>query len=81
MKYSGYIEKQKRSVEKTARHYEKRIPPGFDYAGAVHLSAEARQKLARVQPLTVGQAARTEGVTPADISMLLLYLAQTGGRG
>lgn len=81
VKYSGYIEKQKRSVEKTARHYEKRIPPGFDYAGAVHLSAEARQKLARVQPLTVGQAARTEGVTPADISMLLLYLAQTGGRG
>lgn len=79
VKYSGYIEKQQRAVEKTARHYEKKIPPGFDYARAVHLSAEARQKLARVQPHTVGQAARMEGITPADISMLLIYLAQTGG--
>ncbi len=80
VKYSGYIEKQQRVVEKTARHYEKKIPPGFDYAGAAHLSAEARQKLARAKPDTVGQAARMEGITPADISMLLLYLSRTGSR-
>lgn len=78
VKYSGYIEKQQRAVERTARHLEKKIPADFDYAGAAHLSAEARQKLARLRPYTVGQAARMEGITPADISMLLLYLERPG---
>ncbi|HPU01624.1 MAG: tRNA uridine-5-carboxymethylaminomethyl(34) synthesis enzyme MnmG [Firmicutes bacterium] len=74
VKYSGYIEKQQRAVERTARQMEMVIPPDFDYSKAVHISAEARQKLAQARPHTVGQAARMEGVTPADISMLLLYL-------
>ena len=78
IKYSGYIEKQQRAVERAARHYEKKIPVDFDYARAAHLSAEARQKLARIRPDTVGQAARMEGITPADISMLLLYLERPG---
>ncbi len=78
VKYSGYIQKQQRAVERAARHHEKKIPPGFDYERAVHLSAEARQKLARARPDTVGQASRMEGVTPADISMLLLYLERPG---
>ena len=78
VKYSGYIEKQQRAVERTARQLEIKIPPDFDYSKAVHLSAEARQKLARARPYTVGQAARMEGVTPADISMLLLYLQRPG---
>lgn len=78
VKYSGYIEKQRRAVEKAARQYEKKIPPDFDYARAAHLSAEARQKLAKARPYTVGQAARMEGITPADISMLLLYLERPG---
>ena len=78
VKYSGYIKKQQRAVERAERHREKPIPEDFDYARAVHLSAEARQKLARVRPDTVGRAARVEGVTPADISMLLLYLERPG---
>lgn len=78
VKYSGYIEKQQRAVKRTARHYEKTIPADFDYDKAAHLSAEARQKLARARPYTVGQAARMEGITPADISMLLLYLERPG---
>lgn len=78
VKYSGYIEKQQRALERTARQVEKTIPADFNYDKAVHLSAEARQKLARARPYTVGQAARMEGVTPADISMLLLYLERPG---
>ncbi|HHW73734.1 MAG TPA: tRNA uridine-5-carboxymethylaminomethyl(34) synthesis enzyme MnmG [Firmicutes bacterium] len=74
VKYSGYIKKQQRAVEREARHHEKKIPPNFDYERALHLSAEARQKLARARPDTVGRAARLEGITPADVSMLLLYL-------
>ena len=78
VKYSGYIKKQQRAVERAERHQEKPIPEDFDYESAVHLSAEARQKLARARPDTVGRAARVEGVTPADISMLLLYLERPG---
>ncbi len=74
VKYSGYIQKQQRAVERAARHHDKKIPEHFAYEKALHLSAEARQKLARARPGTVGQASRMEGVTPADISMLLLYL-------
>ncbi len=78
VKYSGYIEKQQRALERTERHLGKVIPEDFDYDRAAHLSAEARQKLSRARPYTVGQAARLEGVTPADISMLLLYLERPG---
>lgn len=78
VKYSGYIKKQQRTVERAAYHHEKVIPDDFDYDKAIHLSAEARQKLSRTRPYTVGQAARMEGITPADISMLLLYLEQPG---
>lgn len=78
VKYSGYIKKQQRAVEKTARRHDREIPENFDYGRAVHLSAEARQKLARARPATVGQASRLGGVTPADISMLLLYLERPG---
>ena len=78
VKYSGYIKKQQRAVEKAERHQDKIIPRDFDYEKAVHLSAEARQKLAQARPRTLGGAARVEGVTPADISMLLLYLERPG---
>ncbi len=74
VKYAGYIAKQQQMVEKTARLYEKAIPPDFDYEKAKNISREARQKLAQIRPVSVGQAARMEGVTPADISVLLLYL-------
>ncbi len=74
VKYAGYIAKQEQMILKTARMHEKKIPEGFDYGQAVNLSREARQKLAKIRPATVGQASRMEGVSPADISVLLLYL-------
>ena len=74
IKYAGYIEKQQQLIEKSSRMQEKPIPADFDYSKAVNLSREARQKLEEIRPATLGQASRMEGVTPADISVLLLYL-------
>ncbi len=74
IKYAGYIAKQGLMVEKTARMHDKRIPEDFDYQKAKNLSSEARQKLEHARPETIGQASRMEGVTPADLSVLLLYL-------
>ena len=78
IKYAGYITKQEQAVERTARLHDKKIPPDFDYHKANNLSREARQKLAELRPATIGQASRMEGVTPADISVLLLYLERPG---
>ncbi|HSW35566.1 MAG TPA: tRNA uridine-5-carboxymethylaminomethyl(34) synthesis enzyme MnmG [Candidatus Limnocylindrales bacterium] len=74
IKYAGYITKQEHMVAHTARLHEKVIPDHFDYELAKNLSREARQKLSAIQPATLGQASRMEGVTAADISVLLLYL-------
>ena len=74
VKYAGYIAKQGLAVEKAARMQDKKIPENFDYRKAKHLSTEARQKLEEIRPATIGQASRMEGVTPADLSVLLLYL-------
>jgi tRNA uridine 5-carboxymethylaminomethyl modification enzyme len=73
-KYAGYIAKQKRQVERMRRLETRPIPPGFDYQAVVGLRTEARQKLDRFRPATVGQAARIQGVNPADISLLLVHL-------
>ncbi len=74
IKYAGYIEKQETTIKRASRLQDKFIPENFDFERAVNLSAEARQKLNRIRPLTLGQASRVSGVTPADITMLLLYL-------
>ncbi len=74
IKYAGYIAKQQQVVEKTARMHDRPIPVDFDYQKATNLSREARQKLGKIRPSTIGQASRMEGVSPADISVLLLYL-------
>ncbi|HED24439.1 MAG TPA: tRNA uridine-5-carboxymethylaminomethyl(34) synthesis enzyme MnmG, partial [Firmicutes bacterium] len=74
IKYAGYIAKQEQLIAKTARLHDKPIPPNFDYQKAVNISREARQKLEEVRPTTVGQVSRMEGVSPADLSVLLLYL-------
>jgi len=74
VKYAGYIAKQEQLVEKTARLHDKPIPAGFDYQKAGNLSREARQKLEEIRPATLGQASRMEGVTPADLAVLILYL-------
>ncbi len=74
IKYAGYITKQEAAIQRASRLQDKPIPESFSYERAVNLSAEARQKLSRIRPRTVGQASRVSGVTPADITMLLLYL-------
>jgi tRNA uridine 5-carboxymethylaminomethyl modification enzyme len=73
-KYSGYIDRQALEVERFQRLEGRRIPPTFDYAAVAQLRQEAREKLARVRPTSLGQASRISGITPADLAMLLLYL-------
>jgi tRNA uridine 5-carboxymethylaminomethyl modification enzyme len=73
-RYSGYIERQQDEIEKHQRHEDTRLPEELDYAGVRGLSIEARQKLARHRPATLGQAARISGITPAAISLLLVHL-------
>lgn len=73
-KYSGYIERQAAEVERFQRLENRRIPPTFDYAAVPQLRPEAREKLHRVRPTSIGQASRISGITPADLAMLLLYL-------
>ena len=78
-KYAGYIAKQQRQVERMKRLEGRPIPAAFDYEGVVGLRNEARQKLIHFRPATVGQAARIQGVNPADISLLLVYLEKSTG--
>ena len=73
-KYSGYIDRQAAEVERFRRLEDRRIPPQFDYTAVHQLRHEAREKLSRVRPASVGQAGRISGITPADLAMLLLYL-------
>ena len=73
-KYSGYIGRQLEEIETVSRHQNTRIPVDFDYDQVNGLSNEVRQKLARIQPETLGQAARISGVTPAAVSLLMIYL-------
>jgi tRNA uridine 5-carboxymethylaminomethyl modification enzyme len=73
-KYAGYIAKQEAEIARTRRLEERAIPPDFPYMDLAALKIEAREKLARFRPATVGQASRIAGVTPADISVLLVHL-------
>jgi len=73
-KYQGYIERQVAEVERVRRLEEKLIPQGFDYDSIISFRKEAREKLKRFQPATLGQASRISGVTPADIAILLVHL-------
>lgn len=74
VKYEGYIQKALREAEKMARLENKNIPPYIDYKKIKNISSEAREKLQKIKPQTVGQASRISGVNPADISILLVYL-------
>ncbi|GER88379.1 tRNA uridine 5-carboxymethylaminomethyl modification enzyme MnmG [Dictyobacter vulcani] len=74
VKYENYIRKQEQLVRRTRRLEEMRIPETLDYQVIPHLRTEARQKLMRTLPRTVGQASRVEGVTPADIAILMIQL-------
>ena len=79
LKYEGYIKKQQLEVEEQKRLESKKLPADQDYSAINGLRLEAREKLNRVQPRDVGQAARISGVNPADISTLLIWLEQNGG--
>ncbi len=74
LKYEGYIDRERRSIERLQRFEALRIPPRFDYGTVEALSRESREKLALVRPRTLGQASRISGVRPADISVLLVQL-------
>ena len=74
VKYEGYIIRQKRQVEQYKKMEKKRIPPDLNYDSVPSLRIEARQKLKQFKPVSVGQASRISGVSPADISVLLIYL-------
>ena len=76
VKYAGYIEKQRKQVEQMQRLERKKLPENFDYNEIKGLRLEAREKLNKIKPLNIGQASRISGVSPADISVLLIWLSQ-----
>lgn len=76
IKYSGYIAKEKNNADKLTRLEYVKIAPGFDYSQIKSMSYEAREKLKKVQPSTVAQASRISGVSPNDISVLLVYMGR-----
>jgi tRNA uridine 5-carboxymethylaminomethyl modification enzyme len=77
VKYEGYIRRQLSQVEQFRKIEEKRLPESMDYSVIHGLSREAKEKLSQIRPETMGQAGRISGVTPADLSVLLVYLAQS----
>ena len=78
VRYQGYIEKQEAQVRQFIRLEQKPLPDDLDYEAISGLSLEAREKLSQRRPESIGQAQRITGVTPADISVLLIYLGQKG---
>jgi tRNA uridine 5-carboxymethylaminomethyl modification enzyme len=74
VKYEMYVRKQEQTVRRTSRMEEQRIPDGINYSDIQHMRTQAKQKLNIALPRTVGQASRVEGVTPADIAILMVYL-------
>lgn len=76
IKYDGYIKRQLKQVEQFKKMEKKSIPKNFSYDNVPSLRTEARQKLERYRPISIGQASRISGVSPADISVLLVYLEQ-----
>ena len=78
-KYHGYIERQREQIARQRSQDATLIPDALDYSRVRGLSAEVREKLARQRPETIGQAGRISGITPAALSLLLVYLRRSGG--
>ena len=76
VKYSGYIEKERNNADKLTRLEDVKIPESFDYNKIKSMSIEAKQKLSKIRPITISQASRISGVSPSDISVLLIYMGR-----
>jgi tRNA uridine 5-carboxymethylaminomethyl modification enzyme len=76
VKYSGYIEKERNNANKLLRLEDLKIPDDFDYNNIKSMSIEAKQKLSKIRPVTISQASRISGVSPSDISVLLIYMGR-----
>jgi tRNA uridine 5-carboxymethylaminomethyl modification enzyme len=75
-KYNGYIQKEQESADKIVRFEGINLKPDFNYSALQSLSAEARQKLNAIRPKSIGQASRISGISPSDISVLLVHLGK-----
>jgi len=74
VKHSGYMDRQYAQIEKFKSIEDKKIPNSINYYSIHTLSVEAREKLSKIQPVSLGQASRISGVSPADLSVLVIYL-------
>jgi tRNA uridine 5-carboxymethylaminomethyl modification enzyme len=81
LKYAGYVSRQEQQVARQRRLADKRIPERFDYMTIRHLRHEAREKLTRVRPITLAQASRISGITPADVALVMAHLEGRGVQG
>ena len=81
IKYSGYLDQQKKAIDKLKKAEERSIPEWFDYKNVSGLSREMQEKLLRVRPQTIGQASRIPGVTPAALSLINIYIEIQAKRG
>ena len=81
LKYAGYLARQEKQVEQFRKEESRLLPPDMDYEAISGLRLEARQKLSQIRPLSIGQAGRISGVSPADIAVLLIYMEQNPGQG
>jgi tRNA uridine 5-carboxymethylaminomethyl modification enzyme len=79
LKYAGYITRQHSEVQKLKSMEDKNIPASFDYSAVPSLRPEARQKLQKIRPITLGQASRISGVSPSDISIIMVWLKRSAG--
>ena len=76
LKYDGYIQKEQDLADKLHRLENLNLPSDFNYKKLASLSAEAKEKLSEIKPATIGQASRISGVSPSDVSVLLVYLGR-----
>jgi tRNA uridine 5-carboxymethylaminomethyl modification enzyme len=77
IKYEGYLRRQEEQVDKMRKLEQIKLSPTLDYTGIPGLSTEVKEKLTRVKPLSIGQAARISGITPAALSILMIHLKKT----
>ena len=81
IKYSGYIEKEKKEIERMKQLEDVKIPENINYDNVINLASEAKDKLKKILPISLGQASRISGVNPSDITMLSIYLKKEKKNG